>query len=159
MRVGRVHFQPRTRRHFLQDGNGSRLGTRVPMLNRSAGIQHKRKLLIRLLGEGSPLRGNKPRPSIAGWEISVAVKPPGRSWILAGVAGKRPLDTAEVFDDFVGHSRVVAEPPCRYPAPLFECVRRLAPARKQFLAAAKLFREGKEYLEIRTRFRRRVYRS
>src|SRR5208283_2141218 len=48
-RIFRIHFEPGTRRQMLQDGNGSGLGARVPVLHRAAGVENERKLGVRLL--------------------------------------------------------------------------------------------------------------
>src|SRR5437867_12094843 len=102
------------------------------MLNGASGVEHKRKLAVRLLGEGLPFNTEKFRSAVVCLEFAVGVE--ARRGHFRRSRWERPLHAAIFFDEVIAQSRVVTEPSRRHLLPLLECVFRFPPAREQLIA-------------------------
>ena len=93
LRIARIHLQPGARGEAFQDRDLARLGACMPVLHRSARIQHERDTHDPAVpGNGAhSAQMSFARPS-AVVKFAVGIKP--RDWLTSAPSGERPLHRA-----------------------------------------------------------------
>ena len=128
LRVPGIHFQPGVWREALENWHGARFRSRVPMLDGAAGIQHQRKIGIRLFRKRFPLNAEQPCFTVICRKMAVGVEPRGLHF--RSICRVRPLNSTVAFKQFVGKSGIVAQTAGRNFFPFFESIAGLSPTWK-----------------------------
>src|SRR6266700_3132364 len=74
LRIARVHLQPGVGRHPFKNGNLPSLSACVPVFNGASGIEHKRKLAVRLFRKRLPFNAEEFGFAVISLEFSVSVE-------------------------------------------------------------------------------------
>src|SRR5579883_3363768 len=102
-----IHLQPCIRRHSLQNPDLTSLRARMPVFDRSSGIENEWELPIGLLREWFPFNRKQLCLAIISLEFTIRVE--ARGFHRTGIFGEWPLHAAVLFNQVVSHPRVVAE--------------------------------------------------